>query len=66
MTFSEPRLLIVSNRLPVTVTRNADGLWQYSLSSGGLVSALGGLKKLRSFLWIGWPGEAFLNDSIVD
>ena len=39
------RLLIVSNRLPVKVTRNADGNYSYALSSGGLVSAISGLKK---------------------
>jgi trehalose-6-phosphate synthase len=26
------------------------------MSSGGLVSALSGLKKMMSFTWIGWPG----------
>ncbi|KAL2911543.1 Trehalose-6-P synthase/phosphatase complex synthase subunit [Polyrhizophydium stewartii] len=30
--------------------------WKYEMSSGGLVSALSGLKKEMSFTWIGWPG----------
>ena len=47
------RLLVVSNRLPVTIKKNAEGSdtpYTYSLSSGGLVSALSGLKKLMSFI----------------
>lgn len=51
------RLLVVSNRLPMTISHNADGNIQYHMSSGGLVSALSGLKKLQSFIWIGWPGS---------
>ena len=50
------RLLVVSNRLPMTITRDENHQFKYSLSSGGLVSALSGLKKLMSFTWIGWPG----------
>jgi trehalose-6-phosphate synthase len=42
---TQSRLLIVSNRLPVKVSRGQDGNWGYSLSSGGLVSAISGLKK---------------------
>jgi trehalose-6-phosphate synthase len=50
------RILIVSNRLPVTVTRNADG-FEYKPSSGGLVTALKSLKGISDFIWIGWPGN---------
>lgn len=56
---TKTRLLVVSNRLPVTIKRNSkenEEGWTFELSSGGLVSALSGLKKLMSFLWIGWPG----------
>ncbi|KAI9007358.1 glycosyltransferase family 20-domain-containing protein [Gaertneriomyces semiglobifer] len=51
------RLIVVSNRLPVTITKkeNASG-WNFAMSSGGLVSALSGLKKEMTFTWIGWPG----------
>lgn len=58
-----PRLLVVSNRLPVTIKRVSDAPdapWAYSPSSGGLVAALSGLKKMLSFTWIGWPGTAVL------
>ncbi|KAH6590054.1 hypothetical protein BASA50_009755 [Batrachochytrium salamandrivorans] len=53
---STARLIVVSNRLPVTLTRGENGSWSYAMSSGGLVSALSGLKKEMSFTWIGWPG----------
>ncbi|KAF9973509.1 Trehalose-6-P synthase/phosphatase complex synthase subunit [Actinomortierella ambigua] len=55
----ELRLLVVSNRLPVTITKDAEGNYQYKMSSGGLVSALSGLKKMMKFTWIGWPGINF-------
>ncbi|KAK4522953.1 hypothetical protein GAYE_PCTG32G0843 [Galdieria yellowstonensis] len=51
-----PKLLVVSNRLPVTVTRDNNGTYHFNMSSGGLVSALKGVKSLMSFIWIGWPG----------
>ncbi|TPX70354.1 alpha,alpha-trehalose-phosphate synthase (UDP-forming) [Spizellomyces sp. 'palustris'] len=49
------RLIVVSNRLPVTITKKDEG-WNFAMSSGGLVSALSGLKKEMKFTWIGWPG----------
>ncbi len=51
------RLIVVSNRLPVTIKRGEDGEWTFSMSSGGLVSALSGCKKQMDFTWIGWPGQ---------
>ncbi|KAJ3215868.1 Trehalose-6-P synthase/phosphatase complex synthase subunit [Dinochytrium kinnereticum] len=51
------RLLVVSNRLPITIKRTTEAnQWKLSMSSGGLVSALSGLKKNMSFTWFGWPG----------
>lgn len=50
------RLILVSNRLPVTLRRTLDGKFEYHASSGGLVSGLTGLLRSRSFLWYGWPG----------
>lgn len=52
------RLLVVSNRLPVTVNKDSkSGEYDFKMSSGGLVAALSGLKKMMSFTWIGWPGN---------
>lgn len=53
---SEPRLLVVANRLPVTAHKGADGKYEYSMSSGGLVSAFSGLASSMNFLWYGTPG----------
>ncbi|CAG8662789.1 2387_t:CDS:2, partial [Paraglomus brasilianum] len=54
-TVPDLRLLVVSNRLPVTISKN-EKEYSFKMSSGGLVSALSGLKKLMTFTWIGWPG----------
>ena len=50
------RLLLVSNRLPITIKRSEDGSYAFSMSSGGLVSGLSGLSKTTTFVWYGWPG----------
>ncbi|MCJ1362251.1 Trehalose-6-P synthase/phosphatase complex synthase subunit [Acarospora aff. strigata] len=52
----ESRLLLVSNRLPITIKRSEDGSYDFSMSSGGLVSGLSGLSKTTQFQWYGWPG----------
>ncbi len=57
------RLLIVSNRLPVSVKKE-DGKFKYEKSAGGLVSGLSdflqGLGKsvsdIDDYIWMGWPG----------
>eukprot|EP00742_Colponemidia_sp_Colp-10_P008523 GILJ01009236.1.p1 GENE.GILJ01009236.1~~GILJ01009236.1.p1 ORF type:complete len:841 (-),score=141.00 GILJ01009236.1:472-2994(-) len=52
--FKEKRLLVIANRLPVTIKKE-DGDWKFNISSGGLVSALRGVKGFK-MVWIGWPG----------
>ena len=52
----DQRLIVVSNRLPITISKDASGEYHFKMSSGGLVSALSGCKKHMSFTWIGWPG----------
>lgn len=49
-------MLLVSNRLPITIKRSDDGKYDFSMSSGGLVSGLSGLTKSTTFRWYGWPG----------
>jgi trehalose 6-phosphate synthase/phosphatase len=51
----EPRLLIVSNRLPVTV-RIVDGRASVRRSIGGLATGLQSPHERSGGLWIGWPG----------
>lgn len=55
-TAAETNLLLVSNRLPITIKRSDDGAYDFSMSSGGLVSGLSGLSKSTKFQWFGWPG----------
>ena len=52
------RLLIVSNRLPVSITRRKTSL-KFQPSPGGLATGVGALADAgyRS-LWVGWPGMA--------
>jgi trehalose 6-phosphate synthase/phosphatase len=51
------RLLIVSNRLPVTARRTDDGM-TLARSVGGLASALRGPHASSESWWIGWVGDA--------
>jgi trehalose 6-phosphate synthase/phosphatase len=58
---AEQRVIIVSNRLPFTVSRDGDAL-SFEQSGGGLVSGLSawlatlGSRRTYSYAWIGWPG----------
>ncbi|KAL2216176.1 alpha,alpha-trehalose-phosphate synthase 1 [Thermoascus aurantiacus ATCC 26904] len=61
---SDARLLLVSNRLPITIKRSDDGKYDFSMSSGGLVSGLSGLSKSTTFQWYGWPGLEVPEDEI--
>ena len=49
------RLVIISNRLPVTINRSAGEL-HYHPSAGGLATGLNSLDESYNKLWIGWPG----------
>lgn len=51
---NQRRLLIASNRLPLSV-KPKDGSYEAVPSSGGLVTALKGLS-FSDYLWLGWPG----------
>jgi trehalose 6-phosphate synthase/phosphatase len=56
MPVNRRRFIVVSNRLPVTVTRQ-NGKLVFSHSSGGLATAMSSLDKVvDNQLWIGWPG----------
>lgn len=50
------RIIIVSNRLPVTVDHK-QGQLIYHPSAGGLATGLNSLDKSIEKLWIGWPGK---------
>ncbi|HYO53780.1 bifunctional alpha,alpha-trehalose-phosphate synthase (UDP-forming)/trehalose-phosphatase [Archangium sp.] len=50
------RLLLVSNRLPVTVKADKEGV-SVVRSAGGLATGLRGPHERSGGLWIGWPGD---------
>jgi trehalose 6-phosphate synthase/phosphatase len=50
------RLLVVSNRLPVTVSRVEDGRFAYQPSVGGLATSLNALREEMDMVWLGTPG----------
>ena len=55
------RLVIISNRLPITVNRR-DGELHYHPSAGGLATGLNSLDDSFERLWIGWPGQNIENE----
>jgi len=66
------RLLVVSNRLPVTVSRLEKGGFEYTPSVGGLATSLNALREEMDMLWLGTPGlhvddpaeQGLLNDEL--
>lgn len=51
------KLIIVSNRLPLSV-KKIDGELEFTASIGGLPTALASYTSGKKSLWIGWPGIA--------
>ncbi len=51
------RILVISNRLPVTVTKRENKI-RLNPSVGGLATGLSSLAKSYENIWIGWPGIA--------
>ena len=49
------RLLIISNRLPITIKKKDSGL-DFLPSSGGVVSGLEAFYRDYNAVWLGWPG----------
>jgi trehalose 6-phosphate synthase/phosphatase len=49
------RLIVVSNRLPLTLRKTERG-WATERSAGGLATAMNPLLQKNGGIWIGWPG----------
>lgn len=53
----EARLIVVANRLPLSLKKDATtGEYTFKMSSGGLVSALVSVRDKQRFTWCGWLG----------
>lgn len=55
-TQSKKRLVVVSNRLPISINQDEKGEWSITPGSGGLVTALAPVMRRNSGVWVGWPG----------
>jgi trehalose 6-phosphate synthase/phosphatase len=53
---AEGKLIVVSNRLPLSILHGPGG-WVAEPSAGGLASAVNPILKEHGGLWIGWPGH---------
>lgn len=51
-------IIVVSNRLPISIAREKDGTFTYNHTSGGLGTAIASLNMSGGHIWIGWPGIA--------
>lgn len=51
-------IIVVSNRLPISIGRDEKGKLTYNHTSGGLGTAIESLGGENGHLWIGWPGIA--------
>src|SRR6266403_2478740 len=58
----DARLIVVSNRLPLTLQRTETG-WTTAKSSGGLASAMNPFLRRGGGDWIGWAGDAGEQDN---
>jgi len=55
------RIIVVSNRLPLTLKKTGQG-WDTTRSSGGLASAMNPLLAKTGGEWIGWAGDSGAED----
>jgi len=55
------RIIVVSNRLPLTLKRTGQG-WDTTRSSGGLASAMNPLLGKTGGAWVGWAGDSGAED----
>ena len=52
------KIILVSNRLPITV-RKSENKFVFDHNAGGLASGLNSIQKNTGSVWVGWPGTYF-------
>jgi trehalose 6-phosphate synthase/phosphatase len=62
----EYRVVMVSNRLPIVVTRAENGEWRSAPGQGGLITAMEPVLRRHRGIWIGWPGTVAEEDADLD
>jgi trehalose 6-phosphate synthase/phosphatase len=65
MSVTKNKLIIVSNRLPVSV-KKVNGKLVFKESTGGLATGLSSVAKDIDCIWVGWPGINTEQLTIVD
>jgi trehalose 6-phosphate synthase/phosphatase len=67
------KTIIVANRLPVKLNKDASGKYGFTTSEGGLATGLHSVHKSGNNIWIGWPGvevdaeqHSHVNNSLAD
>ena len=58
-------LLVVSNRLPFTVSAGPDGTLRRQPAAGGLVTAVAPVVIQSKGVWVGWPGSGVDKDAVI-
>jgi len=61
----EPKVIIVSNRLPLRVQIKKED-WKLVDSEGGLATGLGSIYQTGNNIWIGWPGTVINNEEVKE
>lgn len=51
------RIIVVSNRLPVTVVYDDADSFRLVPSAGGLATGIGSMNMTEPCVWVGWPGQ---------
>jgi trehalose 6-phosphate synthase/phosphatase len=57
-----PRLITISNRLPISIVLDENNEYAYTPSAGGLATGLSSFHSQNENLWVGWPGMEILDE----
>ncbi|MBD3379608.1 MAG: trehalose-6-phosphate synthase [Candidatus Omnitrophica bacterium] len=58
---AQPKLVVVSNRLPFSKVHDDKGEFRWERSTGGLITAMDPILRSTGGMWIGWDGHTVSN-----
>lgn len=58
------KIIVVSNRLPIIISKTQEGKIEVKNGAGGLVTAMAPVLKNRNGTWVGWPG--YVQETDID